>query len=76
MLVGAYRGAMRKPFYDLVYFARRLPHQQQEKVQDFVRMIGQEYATTAAPGPPPVNRRAGARATTTQRLKKLFRVRK
>jgi len=48
---GAIRGAKHKLFYDLAYFAKRLPTQKQEEIQDFVLMIGQDYATTSHPRP-------------------------
>jgi hypothetical protein len=41
-LVGAYRGAKHKLFFDLAHFEKRPPNQKQEEIQDFVRMIGQE----------------------------------
>jgi hypothetical protein len=51
MLLGAIRGTRHKLFCYLTYFAKRLPNQKQEEIQDFVRMIEQEYATTAQPAP-------------------------
>jgi hypothetical protein len=51
MVVGGFRGAKHKPFYDLAFISERLPHQKQEEIQDFVRMIRQEYATTSEPRP-------------------------
>src|SRR5262249_10124557 len=47
MLVGAYRGAKYKPFYDLAFFAKRLPHQKQVEIEDFAQMIEREYKTTS-----------------------------
>jgi hypothetical protein len=51
ILVGAFRGAKYKRYYDLAFFAKRLPRQEQEKIEDFVRRIQQEYMTTAPAGP-------------------------
>jgi hypothetical protein len=51
MLVGAYRGAKYKPYYDLAFFAERLPPQNKEEIQRYVQRLRHEYVNASEPGP-------------------------